>query len=164
MALPGGGLPARRYGAWWPLLSSANATQKAPTGFSSASQPSGQVYAVLAQCSVAALYPGRVACGGHAGAHPTQTRQARAQAPTSAPPPADLHSAQVGKRRQSGRVGEVTTKISFGLAAAVPARLAASVVRQTIHTSCVARHHLTCRPCKGRLARQVLSFAKALPW
>ena len=46
-------------------------------------------------------------------------------------PPADLHYAQVVKRRQSGRVVEVTTKIIFGSEAAVQARLDASLVSQT---------------------------------
>ena len=48
-------------------------------------------------------------------------------------PPADLHYAQVVKRRKSGRVVEVTTKIIFGSEAAVQARLAASLVSQTIN-------------------------------
>jgi IS1 family transposase len=79
-------------------------------------------------------------------------------------PPADLHYAQVVKRRQGGRVVEVTTKIIFGSAAAVQARLAASTVSQTIHTSFVERNNLTCRQGNGRLARKVLSFSKALSW
>jgi IS1 family transposase len=78
--------------------------------------------------------------------------------------PADLPEAQVVKRRQSGRVVEVTTKISCGSEAAVPARLAASPVRQTLTTRCVERHNLTCRPCHGRRARKVLSFSKDLTW
>ena len=77
-------------------------------------------------------------------------------------PPADLPYAQVVKRRKGGRVGEVTTQIIFGSEAAVQARLAASTVSQTINTSCVERHNLTCRQCKGRLARKVLSFSKEL--
>jgi len=76
--------------------------------------------------------------------------------------PADLPYAQVVKRRKGGRVGEVTTQSIFGSATAVQARLAASTVRQTINTSCVDRHNLTCRQCKGRLARKVLSFSKEL--
>jgi len=79
-------------------------------------------------------------------------------------PPADLHYAQVVKRRKSGRVVEVTTKIIFGSEAAVQARLAASVVSQTINTSFVERNNLTCRQCNGRLSRQVLSFSKDLTW
>ena len=79
-------------------------------------------------------------------------------------PPADLHYAQVLKRRKSGRVVEVTTKIIFGSAAAVQARLAASLVSQTINTSFVERNNLTCRQCNGRLSRKVLSFSKDLTW
>ena len=79
-------------------------------------------------------------------------------------PPAELHYAQVVKRRKGGRVVEVTTKIIFGSEAAVQARLAASTVSQTINTSFVERNNLTCRQCNGRLARKVLSFPKELTW
>jgi len=77
-------------------------------------------------------------------------------------PPTDLHDAQVVKRRKGGRVVEVTTRIIFGSEAVVQARLAASLVSQTIHTSVVERNHLTCRQCNGRLSRKVLSFSKDL--
>jgi IS1 family transposase len=79
-------------------------------------------------------------------------------------PPAALHDAQVVKRRQGGRVVEVTTKIIFGSEAAVQARLAASTVSQTINTSFVERHNLPCRQCNGRLARKVRSFSTDLTW
>ena len=69
-------------------------------------------------------------------------------------PPADLHYAQVVKRRKGGRVVEVTTKIIFGSEEAVQARLAASTVSQTINTSFVERNNLTCRQCNGRLVTQ----------
>jgi hypothetical protein len=59
---------------------------------------------------------------------------------------------------------EVTTKIIFGSAAAVQARLAASPVRQTITTSFVARNNLTCRQCHGRLSRKVRRFSQDLTW
>src|SRR4029453_16045823 len=75
-------------------------------------------------------------------------------------PPADLHYAQVVKRRKSGHVVEVTTKIIFGSEAAVQARLAASPVSQTINTSFVERKNLPRRQCNGRLSRKVLSFSK----
>jgi IS1 family transposase len=91
---------------------------------------------------------------GKRGPKPTPTRL----------PPADLHYAQVVKRRQSGRVVEVTTQIIFGSEAAVQARLAASPVRQTINTSFVERNNLPCRQCHGRLSRKVLSFSKDLTW
>src|SRR4030095_9071890 len=70
--------------------------------------------------------------------------------------PADLQYAQVIKRRKSGRVVEVTTKIIFGSEAAVQARLAASPVTQTINTSFVERNNLTRRPCHCRPSRTVL--------
>ena len=79
-------------------------------------------------------------------------------------PPADLHDAQVVKRRKSGRVVEVTTKIIFGSEAAVQARLAVSPVSRMINTSFVERNNLTCRQCNGRLSRKVLSFSKDLTW
>ena len=79
-------------------------------------------------------------------------------------PPADVHYAQVVKRRKRGRVVHVTTKIIFGSEEAVQARLAASPVSQTINTSFVARNNLTCRQGNGRLARKVLSFSKDLTW
>lgn len=79
-------------------------------------------------------------------------------------PPSDLHYAQVVKRRERGRVVEVTTQIVFGSQAAVQARLAASSVSQTINTSFVERNNLTCRQCNGRLSRKVLSFSKDLTW
>ena len=50
-------------------------------------------------------------------------------------PPADLHYAQVVKRRKGGRVVRVTTAIIFGSEAAVQARLAASPVRPSIPVS-----------------------------
>lgn len=79
-------------------------------------------------------------------------------------PPADLHYAQVVKRRQGGRVVQVTTKIIFGTEEAGQDRVAVSTVSQTINPSFVERHNLTCRQCKGRLSRKVLSFSKDLTW
>lgn len=79
-------------------------------------------------------------------------------------PPTDLLYAQVVKRRQRGRVAEVTKKVVFGSAQAIEARLAASTVSQTINTSFVERNNLTCRQCNGRLSRKVLSFSKDLTW
>ena len=79
-------------------------------------------------------------------------------------PPPDLHYAQVVKRRQRGRVVEVTTKVIFGSEEAIQARLAASPVSRTINTSFVERNNLTCRQCNGRLSRKVLSFSKDLTW
>jgi IS1 family transposase len=91
---------------------------------------------------------------GQRGPTPTPTRL----------PPADLPYAQVVKRRKSGRGVEVTPKLIVGSEAAVPARLAASPVRQTLNTSCVERNNLPGRQCHGRLSRTVRSFSKDLTW
>ncbi|MCZ7569021.1 MAG: IS1 family transposase [Ardenticatenaceae bacterium] len=79
-------------------------------------------------------------------------------------PPADLHYAQVVKRRQGGRVVEMTTQVIFGSEAAIQARLAASEVSETINTSFIERQNLTGRQCNGRLARKGLSFSQDLTW
>jgi hypothetical protein len=79
-------------------------------------------------------------------------------------PPADLHDAQVVKRRQGGRVVHVTTKIIVGTAAAVQDRLAGSTVSQPSTTSVVERHNWTCRPCHGRLSRPGRSCSTDLTW
>ena len=79
-------------------------------------------------------------------------------------PPSNLLYAQVVKRRERGRVVEVTTKVVFGTEDAIQARLDASTVSETINTSFVERNNLTCRQCNGRLSRKVLSFSKDLTW
>lgn len=79
-------------------------------------------------------------------------------------PPSDLLYAQVVKRRQRGRVVEVTKKVVFGCEQAIEACLAASTVSKTINTSFVERNNLTCRQGNGRLSRKVLSFSKDLTW
>jgi hypothetical protein len=53
----------------------------------------------------------------------------------------------------------VPTKSICGSEAAVQARWAASVVRQTSNTRLVERNTLTCRQCHGRRSRKVLSFS-----
>ncbi|MCI0576954.1 MAG: IS1 family transposase, partial [Chloroflexi bacterium] len=79
-------------------------------------------------------------------------------------PPANLLYAQVVKRRERGRVVEVTTKVVFGSEAAIAERVRASAVSQTINTSFVERNNLTCRQCNARLSRKVLSFSKDQAW
>jgi hypothetical protein len=79
-------------------------------------------------------------------------------------PPTDVPYAQVIKHRKGGRVVHVTTKIIFGSEEAVPARVAASPVSQTITTRVVERNNLTCRQCQGRLARKGLRCSKELTW
>ncbi len=79
-------------------------------------------------------------------------------------PPAPLLYAQVVKRRERGRVVDVTTKVVFGSEEAIHQRLRSSDVSQTVNTSFVERNNLTCRQCNGRLSRKVLSFSKDLSW
>ncbi len=79
-------------------------------------------------------------------------------------PPPNLLYAQVVKRRERGRVVEVTTKVVFGTEEAIQAHLDASTTSETINTSFVERNNLTCRQCNGRLSRKVLSFSKDLTW
>jgi hypothetical protein len=91
---------------------------------------------------------------GQRGPTPTRTRL----------PPADLPDAQVVKRRPGGRVVHVPTTIIVGTAAAGQDRVAVSTVSPTITTSVVARHHLPCRPCHGRLSRTGLRLSTDLTW
>ncbi len=79
-------------------------------------------------------------------------------------PPSNLLYAQVVKRRERGRVVEITTKVIFGSQEEFQKRLENSNVSETINTSFVERVNLTCRQCNGRLSRKVLSFSKDLTW
>ena len=79
-------------------------------------------------------------------------------------PRPDLLYAQVVKRRQKGRVVEVTRKIVFGDADAIDRELAASSTSTTITTSFVERDNLTWRQHNRRLTRKTTAFSKELPW
>jgi IS1 family transposase len=79
-------------------------------------------------------------------------------------PPSNLLYAQVVKRRQRGRVVEVTRKVIFGDETAIQTCLTVSTTSRTINTSFVERNNLTCRQSNGRLSRKVLSFSKDLTW
>lgn len=79
-------------------------------------------------------------------------------------PPSNLLYAQVVKRRDGGRVVEITKKIIFGDEKTIQACLTASTASRTINTSFVERNNLTCRQSNGRLSRKVLSFSKDLTW
>jgi IS1 family transposase/transposase-like protein len=79
-------------------------------------------------------------------------------------PPSNLLYAQVVKRRQRGRVVEITKKVIFGDETAIQTCLTASTTSRTINTSFVERNNLTCRQSNGRLSRKVLSFSKDLTW
>ena len=84
-------------------------------------------------------------------------------APRRHPLPTLLY-AQVVKRREKGRVVEVSRKSVFGAADELEARLTASPTSTTINTSFVERDNLTWREHNRRLTRKTTGFSKELPW
>jgi len=78
--------------------------------------------------------------------------------------PPDLLYAQVVKQRERGEVVAVSTKVVFGEAAAIRARLAVSPTSTTINTSFVERDNLTLRQQNRRLTRKTNGFSKELVW
>ena len=72
--------------------------------------------------------------------------------------------AQVVKRREKGRVVDVSTKIVFGQPDQIEARLTASPVSQAINTSFIERENLTLRQHNRRLTRKTNGFSKELSW
>jgi IS1 family transposase len=79
-------------------------------------------------------------------------------------PPSDLLYAVAVKRREKGRVVEVTRRVVFGSEEKVLARLKASPVCQQINTSHIERDNLTLRQGSKRLSRKTLGFSEELPW
>lgn len=79
-------------------------------------------------------------------------------------PPSDLLYAVVVKRREKGRVVEVTRRVVFGSEEEILTRLKASPVSHQINTSYVERNNLTLRQGSKRLTRKTLGFSKELPW
>lgn len=96
--------------------------------------------------------------------HPArQGTRGRHPLPRLVPPP-ELLYAQVVKRREDGRVVDVTQKVVFGEAARIEALLNASPASATINTSFVERNNLTSRQHNRRLTRKTNAFSKELPW
>lgn len=79
-------------------------------------------------------------------------------------PHPELLYAQVVKRRERGRVVEVTRKVVFGSTDELAARVAASSTSTTINTSFVERDNLSWRTHNRRLTRKALGFAKEIGW
>ncbi len=91
-----------------------------------------------------------------------QGKRGRYPAPRCRPPP-NLLYAQVVKRREKGRVVEVTRKIVWGSADALQARLAVSPTSTTINTSFVERDNLAWREHNRRLTRKTIAFPRSGP-
>jgi len=75
-------------------------------------------------------------------------------------PPPELCYAVVVKKREKGRVVEVTTRIVYGTPEQVEAALRTSPVSQTINTYGVERNNLTIRQHSRRMSRKVNAFSK----
>jgi IS1 family transposase len=75
-------------------------------------------------------------------------------------PSPELKYATVHKRREKGRVVNVTFRVVFGTVAGVQAALAASLVSNKINTAFVERHNGTDRNRNGRKARKTYCFSK----
>ena len=90
---------------------------------------------------------------------PRQGLRGRFPLPRRIPLP-DLCYAVVVKKREKGRVVEVTTRIVYGSQAQVDAALLASPVSRTINTYGVERNNLTIRQQSRRMSRKVNAFSK----
>lgn len=74
--------------------------------------------------------------------------------------PKGLLYAQVVKRRERGRIVEITTRVVFGSKQAVAKQLRCSPVSRHINTSFVERNNLTMRHHNRRLVRKTIAFSK----
>jgi IS1 family transposase len=75
-------------------------------------------------------------------------------------PPAGLNYAVVAKRREKGRVVEITTRVVFGTMAAVAVALGLSKVSRAINTAFIERENGTDRHRNARKARKSYRFSK----
>lgn len=92
-----------------------------------------------------------------------QGKRGRYPLPQLRPTPSLLY-AQVVKRREAGRVVEVTRKIIFGDEESIKSKLDDSSNSTTINTSFVERDNLTWRERNRRLTRKTTGFSKDLTW
>lgn len=72
----------------------------------------------------------------------------------------DLLYAQVDKRKERGRVVEVSRRIVFGQAEAIARVIEAGGSGSRINTAYVERNNLTMRQSNARLVRKALSYSK----
>lgn len=79
-------------------------------------------------------------------------------------PPDNLYYAQIVKKREKGRVVDVSTKPVFGHPTIIQILLALSTTSEQINTSFVERQNLTLRQMNRRLTRKSSGFSKELPW
>lgn len=91
---------------------------------------------------------------GHRGRFPARRRV----------PPPELLYAQVVKQRERGDVVAVTTKVVFGDADTIAARLETLSTSTTVNTSFVERENLSLRQHNRRLTRKTNGFSKELTW
>jgi IS1 family transposase len=92
-----------------------------------------------------------------------QGNRGRLPHPRRVPQP-DLLYAQVVKRRENGRLVEVTTRTIFGQPDEIALRLSNSTVSTFINTSFVERDNLTLRQHNRRLTRKTNGFSKEMSW
>jgi hypothetical protein len=72
----------------------------------------------------------------------------------------DLLYAQVDKRKEKGRVVEVSRRIVFGQSEAIAQVIEAGGFGSQVNTAYVERNNLTMRQSNGRLVRKALSYSK----
>ena len=75
-------------------------------------------------------------------------------------PPAGMNYTAVEKRRWTGRVVEIVTRVVFGTTASVAAVLARSTASRGINTSFVERQNATDRHRNARKVRKTYTFSK----
>ena len=75
-------------------------------------------------------------------------------------PPADLNYATVHKKREKGRVVDITFNIVFGTPDAIASALVASAVSKQINTAFIERQNGTDRHRNSRKTRKTYGFSK----